>query len=762
MEDSLKLRRMSTQVGQIAHVNLRNHHPILKWLFLLSFLVVIGIGNNKLSDKFNDNKSRHLSSPHIDGQHTVFVLDRSGSMCGSPLKDVENAYQEFIKERKTVDHSNKDKVSVIQFDHGAEKLLSKIDISTEPLGLECGGSTSYSEGFKLALKTLKEGETMATQPVLVFMSDGQPTESFYDTQKSVDELKAWADRWNKANSARPLEVFTIHFGNAGGEATLNDIADKLRGTYHKAVDGIALSKTFKAVANWSSYDDLSVSFLSSLLNLRVEVTFPLICAILLFSAFIIFLKLFAEYIITLIVLTLPVVVGFGASAFVFQVPNSLWDDQVKIGVVAVILIITAIISYKLYQKVKVSTASLRLGTTVLATFWTIIPFQVLTLIAWAIWAKYVTFLLFDAGSDDIYYSIQYNFISLNQSSDQLFLDPWNYSLNTIGGLVMSPNCFLTLQLTVVTGFLFAMNTFVVSRAAAAVYFGFTAKYPNGGLDLYIATITSASGVCIFSGIVRAFISSLDQSFKTFEYLAKICFSMGIVVAICILIPIYFIYLLVTGADTKDFEAVGKKVALFLLGFSVLFYIVVPLLRKWLKQLLDYANYLSVVIAGVTGNSYIDSVKECMIQVFDSNSGSAIALSTVTMSRINTVASIVLPTFSIAVSTYMAQKMGYIEYNDLSVIVTGSTVAVMFITLALDALYAAVMACLLCILIQNSADVKVIPGTPESKRRKSQFELEAQALIGNAPASVKRVDSRNLSTDSATKRKVSRSPSKGRR
>ena len=74
-------RRFKTALGQIAHVNLRNHDSVWAFLFLATFIAVIAFAMQKNQTQ---PPSARLYDTFIKGvtKDTVVVFDVSGSMSG--------------------------------------------------------------------------------------------------------------------------------------------------------------------------------------------------------------------------------------------------------------------------------------------------------------------------------------------------------------------------------------------------------------------------------------------------------------------------------------------------------------------------------------------------------------------------------------------------------------------------------------------------------------------------------------------------------
>ena len=168
------------------------------------------------------NSQRQLSvSVSADGQgsqaplNLCFVLDRSGSMMGTPLKTVKDAAHRII-DRLT----ERDRISIIAFDHKAEVLVkNQLATDLESIkrridGLRAGGGTSIDDGLKLGIAELaKEKEDYVSQ--LLLLTDG---ENEHGDNARAMKLADVATGYN-------LTVSTLGFGDHWNQDVLEQIAD---------------------------------------------------------------------------------------------------------------------------------------------------------------------------------------------------------------------------------------------------------------------------------------------------------------------------------------------------------------------------------------------------------------------------------------------------------------------------------------------------------------------------------------------------------
>ncbi len=125
------------------------------------------------------------------------VLDTSGSMSGEAIEAVRQGLRILITDLKTSPATMETAyVSVITFSSTAQQVvpLTDVNIFTEPT-LDASGSTSLGEALKLLNQCIDKEvhKNIAGQqkgdykPLVVIMTDGQPTDSW---EAAADQLKA--------------------------------------------------------------------------------------------------------------------------------------------------------------------------------------------------------------------------------------------------------------------------------------------------------------------------------------------------------------------------------------------------------------------------------------------------------------------------------------------------------------------------------------------------------------------------------------------
>lgn len=124
--------------------------------------------------------------------HFFWVVDCSGSMWGEKIGTVNNAIQEVIPEMVDAAEDNPNAqllVRTLKFSTGASWVTSD-PVKVENFAwedLEAGGVTDLGKAFELlaAQLTIPPMSDRALPPVIVLLSDGQPTD---DYKKSLDKL----------------------------------------------------------------------------------------------------------------------------------------------------------------------------------------------------------------------------------------------------------------------------------------------------------------------------------------------------------------------------------------------------------------------------------------------------------------------------------------------------------------------------------------------------------------------------------------------
>lgn len=131
----------------------------------------------------------------------IYMIDTSGSMGGDRIAAVNDAMREAIKVMKEQADSSPDaeiKVGVLQFSTGAKWVTNGLvdlehfywdDLSAT--GLTDFGSALKELDSKLSKNAYLKSDIGYAVPVLICMSDGQPTDSWEKTFDEVKKKNAW-------------------------------------------------------------------------------------------------------------------------------------------------------------------------------------------------------------------------------------------------------------------------------------------------------------------------------------------------------------------------------------------------------------------------------------------------------------------------------------------------------------------------------------------------------------------------------------------
>jgi Ca-activated chloride channel family protein len=143
------------------------------------------------------------------------VLDRSGSMGGTPLRTVKAAAAEMIDSL-----SSDDRISVVVFDHRAEVLIANqqvIDPAAIKLQIEslrAGGGTAIDAGLKLGIEEVARSKGDAISQVFL-LTDGENEHGDNDRCLKLAEVA----------TGYSITVSTLGFGDHWNQDVLEQLAD---------------------------------------------------------------------------------------------------------------------------------------------------------------------------------------------------------------------------------------------------------------------------------------------------------------------------------------------------------------------------------------------------------------------------------------------------------------------------------------------------------------------------------------------------------
>lgn len=178
----------------------------------------------------------------------IYVLDTSGSMTGDRIASVNEAMSETMEVLKDVSEKNPDaeiKVGVLSFSSGAEWVTNGLVFMDDFFwnDLKAGGVTDFGSALnelnnKLSRSEFLVSETGFCVPVIMFMSDGQPTDNY---EKALSNILA-NNKWFK---------YATKIGLAVGEDADKDVLAKIVGN-SEAVISINDLETLKKLIKVAS------------------------------------------------------------------------------------------------------------------------------------------------------------------------------------------------------------------------------------------------------------------------------------------------------------------------------------------------------------------------------------------------------------------------------------------------------------------------------------------------------------------------------
>lgn len=167
----------------------------------------------------------------------VLVVDRSGSMSGTPMEDTRRAVTSFIK---TIDGTIS--VGLVAFTDQAQLIEdvteNKKRVQQGIASLQAGGGTNIYSGLKLAEQTL---DTRVGRRVVILLSDGEDGNA-----GMIDEV---LDEMARKN----IYVYTIGFGGADTEY-LSYIARKCSGKFIQADSSSMLREIYSSIGEYMTND----------------------------------------------------------------------------------------------------------------------------------------------------------------------------------------------------------------------------------------------------------------------------------------------------------------------------------------------------------------------------------------------------------------------------------------------------------------------------------------------------------------------------
>merc|ERR1712241_1444132 len=173
-------------------------------------------------------------------KHVIFVIDISGSMGGRKLEQTKDAMTTMLDK---MSEKNIDNFNIILFsstisvwnngnDSDVSYSISKMNGDVGPaydyvLGLEIEGSTNINDALLEAIniaKNVKKSEEIdsKTQQMIVFLTDGQPSEGETDGPTIKENVR-------QANAKTKIPIYGLALGDGADFDLIKDISDESNG-----------------------------------------------------------------------------------------------------------------------------------------------------------------------------------------------------------------------------------------------------------------------------------------------------------------------------------------------------------------------------------------------------------------------------------------------------------------------------------------------------------------------------------------------------
>ncbi len=167
----------------------------------------------------------------------IYVLDSSGSMTGERIAAVNEAMHETMDVLKDISSNNPDaelKVAVMKFSSGAEWITNGLVFLDDFYwnDIKAAGVTDLGYALNELNNKLSRSEFLVSDtgfcvPVIMFMSDGQPTDDYMKQLAIINENNKWFRHATKIGIAvgddADLSVLAKVAGTTEGVVAVNDL-----------------------------------------------------------------------------------------------------------------------------------------------------------------------------------------------------------------------------------------------------------------------------------------------------------------------------------------------------------------------------------------------------------------------------------------------------------------------------------------------------------------------------------------------------------
>lgn len=160
-----------------------------------------------------------------------FIIDTSGSMTGQKIGSVNQAVREVLPMLDEISANNADaeiKIALLEFSTGCQWMYDEPKKASEFKwqDREAGGLTDLGEacielGRKLSRDAFMKTDTGAFAPVLILLTDGEPTDDFQGGLKKLKENK-----WYKA----AIKI-AIAIGNDANKEIIKDFTGNMEAVF---------------------------------------------------------------------------------------------------------------------------------------------------------------------------------------------------------------------------------------------------------------------------------------------------------------------------------------------------------------------------------------------------------------------------------------------------------------------------------------------------------------------------------------------------
>lgn len=187
---------------------------------------LIGINTETTLDLIlNFNSEEQIQKSNRRPLNLSLVIDRSGSMGGTPLRYAIQAAQKLVESLNPDDI-----VSVVIYDDTPETILppqtaaDKAKISTQISRIRAGGCTNLSGGWLMGCECVKSQQTEERLNRVLLLTDGQANSGITNRQELTKIAKQQAEQG--------IITTTLGFGTYFNEDLLIDIADAAGGNFY--------------------------------------------------------------------------------------------------------------------------------------------------------------------------------------------------------------------------------------------------------------------------------------------------------------------------------------------------------------------------------------------------------------------------------------------------------------------------------------------------------------------------------------------------